>query len=197
LQVFKLFLYVVALNILLRPTFFWIPKGLPFLKLGETIFDPDFQMKKISSFQVGLTKSWVEKLLFFRQVRQDNIKRWLPALDVMSCKICLPNQPETPDLIRLPVRIEDEQYRTELLAVGTRVGAGISTVYPEALSEVPELNEMFKSENFPAAKKNARELITFPVHPFASHRDVDRIGAMLKNIFVSMSDKTGDMNKPS
>ena len=179
LQVFKLFLYGVALNILLLPTFFWIPKSLPFLKLGETTFDPDFQMKKISYFQVGLTKNWIEKLRFFRQVRQDNIKKWLPVLDDVNCKVCLPNQPETPDLIRLPVRIEDEHYRIGLLAVGARSGAGISAVYPEALCEVPELNEMFKSKNFPEAKKNARELITFPVHPFVSHRDVDRIGAIL------------------
>ena len=183
-EVFKLFLYTAALNIFLNPTFFWIPKSLPFLKLGETVFDPDFQMGQLSSFQAGLTRNWIDRLQSFRQVRQENTKRWMSVLDTMCCKICLPNDVNIPDIIRLPVEIEDEKYRAEILELGSINGTGISIAYPEILSEVPELKEMFKGKNFPAAKKCAGELITFPLHPFSSHKDLDRIGTMLKNIFV-------------
>ncbi len=172
----------MVLNILLHPTLFWIPKNLPFLKLGETIFDPDFKIKKMSSFQAGLTNNWVEKLQQFRRVRQDNLKKWLSVLDTMSCKICLPEQSSIPDIIRLPVEIEDEQYRAAVLASEVKDGSGISIAYPDALCDVTELKEMFISEDFSAAKKHARELITLPIHPFVAGSDLIRIKTRLRKL---------------
>ena len=180
--VFKLFLYAVALNILLHPFLFWIPKSLPFLKLGETIFDPDFEIKKMSSFQAGLTKNWVQKLRYFRQVRQENTKKWLSGPGTLGCKICIPKGDSIPDIIRLPVEIKNEQYRTDVLESGNSGGTGIGIAYPAALCGVAELAGMFNNEDFPSAKKHAKKLITFPVHSLLSDNDFYRMRTRLKNV---------------
>ena len=41
-----------------------------------------------------------------------------------------------------------------------------------ALSDVAELSGMFNDNDFPSAKKHARELITLPLHPFVSNSDL-------------------------
>ena len=181
-EVLKLLLYTIALNILIYPAFFWLPKGLPFLKLGETVFDPDFELKKLSSFQAGLAKNWVERLRLFQQVRQANTRKWFSVLDATSCEICLPKQGDFPDMIRLPVEIEDEKYRAEILKLASNAGFGISVAYPAALCDVRELAGMFNNQDFPTAKQHARSLVTFPLHPFVSREDLNRIISGLKNI---------------
>jgi len=42
------FLRVLALSICIRPALYWLPAGMPFLRLGETIFDPDFPIRRLS-----------------------------------------------------------------------------------------------------------------------------------------------------
>jgi len=185
-EVFKLFSYTIVLNILLYPGLFWIPRSLPFLKLGETKFDPKFKIKKMSSFQAGLTENWAEKLRFFRQVRQSNTKKWLSMLNTISCKTYLSQQNSVPDIIRLPVRIEDEKFRVEILELGVVDGTGISIAYPNALSDVAELSGMFNDNDFPSAKKHARELITLPLHPFVSNSDLDRVETRLSENSCAM-----------
>ena len=172
LEIIKLFLYAIALNILLNPIFFWIPKSLPFLKLGETIFDPNFKIKKMSSYQAGLTKEWVEKLHFFRQTRKKNIKKWLSVLEAKVCKLYSSGEDGIPDLIRLPLKIENQKLRSNILKSGSRAGTGVAIAYPDALNNVEELTVMFKGEAFPFAEKHARTLITAPIHPLVTGKDI-------------------------
>jgi len=185
LGIFKLFLYTVILNLLLHPMLFWIPKGLPFLKLGETIFDPDFEIKRMSSFQAGLSKNWPEKLRFFRQERQSNTKKLSSILNTEACKFFFSRENNTPDIIRFPVEVEDKKFRAGILESGTRTGSGVSIAYPDALCDVVELAGMFENQKFPAAKKHARDLITLPVHVFVSNNDLDRVTLDLRGANVA------------
>jgi hypothetical protein len=61
-EVIKIIGYSMILNIFLRPEFFWIPKNLPFLKLGETFFEPEFKIQRMSFFQAGLARNWYDRL---------------------------------------------------------------------------------------------------------------------------------------
>jgi perosamine synthetase len=51
LEMITLVFYALALMLLTRPSLFWLPKGLPFLRLGETIYDPEFRMRRMSGFR--------------------------------------------------------------------------------------------------------------------------------------------------
>ena len=190
--VFKLFLYTIALNLLLHPLLFWIPKSLPFLKLGETTFDPDFTIRKMSPFQAGLAKNWRKKLQSFRQVRRSNSRKWLAVLNATGVKSYLSQQDQIPDLLRLPVRVVGEKNRSDILHSAAIDGTGISLAYPDALCDVAELSRRFNDQDFPSARKHARELLTLPLHCFVSDRDQKKVEARLKEVLCAKVNKTQD-----
>ncbi len=179
-ETFKLFLYTVVLNLLLHPMLFWIPKSLPFLKLGETIFDPDFEIKKLSSFQAGLAKNWVDKLQSFRQVRQENTKGLLSILDMEGFKMFVEGQADVPDLIRFPIEMQDERERIEFLDIANQRGLGAAIAYPSAINGITELATKFGDENYPLAEKHSKLLVTLPVHLFCTKNDQKAFVSALK-----------------
>jgi len=182
--IFKLFLYTVILNLLLHPMLFWIPRGLPFLKLGETTFDPDFEINRMSSFQAGLSKNWAEKLQFFRQVRQGNIKELLSVLDAGGFKIFVERWVDIPDMIRFPVEIKDERMRAEFLNIANKRGLGAAIAYPRAINGMTELSSRFRDENYPLAEKHSKLLVTLPIHLYCTKMDQKSLVSVLK--FVSI-----------
>ena len=48
----------ILLSIFLHPALFCIPRAFSLLRLGDTIFDPEFKIKRMSPFQAGLAKNW-------------------------------------------------------------------------------------------------------------------------------------------
>jgi perosamine synthetase len=171
-EVLKLAFYTVALNILLHPALFWIPKGLPFLKLGETLFDPDFSIKKMTAFQAGLAKNWDARLHSLQQVRQKNTKKWSSLLHQAFSPFFKKLDRSVPDLIRFPVLLADRGKRMSLLENAELHGLGVAIAYPVAISSIPECTQQFTGQDFPVAKRVARELVTLPVHPFVTESDI-------------------------
>ena len=64
----------VALMVLAHPWLFWLPRSMPFLKLGETLFEPHFPMLRMSALQAGLARNWRKKLGALQEARR---QRWL------------------------------------------------------------------------------------------------------------------------
>jgi len=58
IELMSLFFKAISLTLLLHPSLFWLPKSIPFLKLGKTIYDPHFKIRKMSAFHAGLAKTW-------------------------------------------------------------------------------------------------------------------------------------------
>lgn len=164
-----------ALMVLTRPRLFWLPRSLPFLRLGETLFDPSIPIRRMSSFQAGLSRGWRQKLERMRDVRRRNVTRWIGALDTESlfldgAKRALP---------RLPLRIREFGAREALLTESARRGLGIMPVYPSSIAAIPELEAMFGDATFPVADRCARELVTLPTHSYLTEHDVQRVGRLI------------------
>jgi perosamine synthetase len=171
LELFTMVMYAVALNIFLHPYLFWIPKGMSFLRLGETIYDPDFPIKRMTAFQAGLAKSWNGRLCEFRRVRQDNSKGWLSILDRSFCPFISDKARDFPELTRLPVLLSNFMERKRLLEKTDAQGFGVALAYPNAVNSIPECAEQFNGKDFPVAKGIAERLITLPVHQYLGHQD--------------------------
>ena len=88
----KLLFYAFALWVFQRPSFFWLPKSLPFLKIGDTIYDPAFKICNISPFQAGIVRNWQEKLACFSKLRMIAAQEWSK----------LKNQIPMPNISRIP-----------------------------------------------------------------------------------------------
>lgn len=169
----SLMLKAAALTVLLRPGLFWLPRSLPFLKLGETLFDPSVPIRRMSSFQAGLAGHWRKKLEELREVRRRNMNRWLAALDAPLLN------GRTLGLPRLPLRIRDARARESLLRESYGKGLGIVPVYPTAIAAIPELKGTFGDAAFPVADRCARELVTLPTHAYLTEEDVCRLGRLV------------------
>lgn len=174
-ELLALILYSFALFVLSRPSLFWLPKALPFLRLGETIYDPHFKMRKMSSFQAGLAREWKIKLQKFGKVRLKNTHELVIGLERIGLKSSLTNQIPLPYLIRLPLRVESACQREAILRLSERNGLGLARTYPDSVDRIPELIADFASLHFPIAREYAEKLVTLPVHPHVKRKDRNNI----------------------
>jgi dTDP-4-amino-4,6-dideoxygalactose transaminase len=173
-----------ALNLLVQPALFWLPKALPFLKLGETLFDPGFKLRRLSSFQSGLLHGWQATLNLWQKRRAAHCRHWhnwigrhFPGLALAGI-----GKGNNPSLLRYPLRIDDQMQRQALLRRSDRHGTGIMPTYPEAIHRIPALRKHFQGQAFPEADRWARQLVTLPTHPLLSVRDRQKIENDLRSI---------------
>ena len=200
-----LIINVIILNIFMRPIFFWIPKSLPFLKLGDTIYNPNFKIKKMSSFQAGLAKNWQNRIKQFQKKRSECAKFWAKitknpnfhtyfSIDPISkhsdSKIQNSNPPSkiqnfsssSIQLLRYPVKISDHTLREKILEKSNKMGLGIMFTYPDSVNGIEDLKNEFKDQNYPGAKELAKNLITLPTHSFVSQKDIEKISLLISEL---------------
>ena len=70
----------IALVCFLRPSLYWLPDHLPFLKLGQTEFSTSFSLKRMSGFQCGLMRRWREKLARLNHARLERTQLYYKLL---------------------------------------------------------------------------------------------------------------------
>lgn len=174
----KLFLYALALTVLIHPVLYWLPKSLPFLKLGETIFDPAFPIRRLSAFQAGLARGWRKRIKSFRRRRAANLER-LAGAGIVPAGIPGVGRP---DLIRAPFLCWDSECKRRTLEKSEEMGLGIADGYPDSIDGIAELGYQDDGKGYPGAKEIAERLVTLPVHPFVKERDIEKIVKQLRII---------------
>ncbi|MHB8056989.1 MAG: DegT/DnrJ/EryC1/StrS family aminotransferase [Desulfuromonadaceae bacterium] len=167
----KLFINAVALLFLIYPRIFWLPKALPFLKLGETHFDPSFPIRRLSSFQAGMAHRWkaaISRLKAARSVNANKISRGGTVVTGFY-------RGTIPDLIRFPVLAADTDTKKKLLRSSEEMGLGMSDGYPDSIDGIAALCGTFEGKNYPVAKELAGRIVTLPVHPYVNGGDIKNI----------------------
>ncbi|MEE9442376.1 MAG: aminotransferase class V-fold PLP-dependent enzyme [candidate division Zixibacteria bacterium] len=161
--------------------YYWIPDNMPFLKIGETIYDPDFPVNKMPDKRTRRGQIMMERL---DQINEDRIKisnKYRAVLSGIN-GIMLPETPinDEPCYLRMPVLIYDNIKREKILKKGHPLG--ISGMYPGTVSAIPELSsDMTRDSYCPIAEKVADALITLPTHFGVTDRDIDNIAILLES----------------
>ncbi len=179
-EILILIVYAIALKILMHPDLFWIPKSIPALKLGETIYDPNFKMRKLSYFQAGLAKGWLQQLNSFKLKRRQNATFWMHSKVIGHHNKFISDNDDLPDMIRFPIKVQSEAMKDRILIIAERFGLGISPGYPNSINRIQQLAAKFEGQNFPQAKQVAERLVTLPLHPFLSNHDLANINHKIK-----------------
>jgi len=174
IETISAFLQAICLALFLHPSLYWFPSGLPFLKLGETVFDPHFPVKRLSGMQAGLLLDWQHRLEESNRVRTANGCHLRQQLGWE-----LGNGSSIP-FLRLPVMVRDSATRNSLRVLSQQHGLGIGPLYPAAVADIPEIAALFDHEAFPAARAIAAGLLTVPTHQLLTEQDRERIVALLK-----------------
>lgn len=172
----KEFISLLFMKIFIRPTLFWFPDGLPFLKLGETIFHRDFPLKRLSGMQGGWMRKWEERLARAQRTRTKNGAYFIQSLHAET-----PGRIDLPYL-RLPIIVESVEKRNRIYFMSRKKGLGLSAMYPTAVNEIEEIKAEFKGETYPSAKEISEKLLTVPVHPLLSDRDIIAITALMNGV---------------
>jgi perosamine synthetase len=175
----KLAIQSIAMYALIHPRFFSIPANLPFLKLGETVFDTDFPVWQLSGFQAGSALQWKQRLEAFNSARIRCAQRYVKALSGVRGVHCYMQKETVGPCIRFPVLFENEEIAANVLTHGKRLGLGIAVTYPDAIDGIPEVqNPAF--DPCIQARSIARRLLTLPCHQFITRRDSERIVKAVK-----------------
>src|SRR6266581_5167957 len=171
-----------ALIVLLHPRLFWVPRSMPFLKLGETLFEPHFPIRSMSPFQAGLARNWQERLEKLRDVRKKKVNRWIAFLEASRTHGSNFLRGQSLGLPRFPLRVGDKKKRESLLRESARMGLGIMPVYPTSINAIPELKGKIEGGAFPVAESCARELVTLPTHGYLTEDDVTELSRLIARV---------------
>ncbi len=182
LPLLNVFFKAAALVVLLNPRLFWVPRSMPFLKLGETLFEPHFPVLRMSSFQAGLAKNWRGRLEKLRDVRKKKVNRWIAILEASRTHGSNFLRSRSLGLLRFPLRVSDRKKRESLLRESARMGLGIMPVYPTSINAIPELRGKIEGGAFPGAESCAKELVTLPTHEYLTEDDITELSSLIARV---------------
>lgn len=172
--VFKL----AAYSLFLRPNLYWIPNSLPFLGLGETVFDPDFPMERLSEFRGRLGVMLLPMTDQLNGARERNSRSLMNGLGKLpGLSIPGADRDETIPYLRLPVLLETADLRNKVVRSLRRKGIGASPMYPSPIDEIPGIDAHLDSTGgkFPGARGVSDRLLTLPTHPYVTESDISTI----------------------
>ena len=175
----KNFLQTVLMSLFVRPYLYWLPTGMPFLKLGQTFFYKDFPIAKLSSGKAALLQNWQERLTKANRIRTQTAIYFRERLLLKNTRMThIP-------YLRFPLLGDDRQMRDAIYALFRERGLGLSLMYPTPVNEIEELKEAFSGQAFPAAKQVAETLMALPTHSLLSETDKQTVCDIFAHSLVS------------
>lgn len=167
-----------ALGLLLKPRWYWLPDGMPWLELGVSKFCPDFPLEKLTPFRAGLALAMLEKLDRLTVIRRAHAEQYLRCLEDVGDFGRIDSIPgSTPAYLRLPIILPSPASRSEFMRGLNARNLGVSTAYPACLGDVEGLQGHLTSRNgkLDGARAVAARILTLPTHPMVTSRDISMI----------------------
>jgi perosamine synthetase len=175
-------LMLMLLSWFISPNRYWLPAGLPFLRLGETVFHERFPISRLSDFQARLLHDWSDQVARLDRTRIGNAAYYLKHISGAR-----PHGVDVPYL-RFPVVLPRPIDKDRLLRDLDARALGITSMYPTSVAEIPQLRETLAEGDFPEADRLARSLITLPTHPLVRRDDLARIAAAVNTVIANNSE---------
>lgn len=169
LRTLRNFATVAFMTIFIRPTLFWIPAAMPFLRLGQTEYPKSIALERLAGVNAAMLRTWAARL------KQANRRRAeISSAISKRLGLALPHGPSHPYL-RLPILVATPELRDRIYRTSRRLGLGLSRAYPAPITEIPELAPRFAGRRYPVARLVADHLLTMPTHQWLTWSDVDAI----------------------
>jgi dTDP-4-amino-4,6-dideoxygalactose transaminase len=178
IEYMKYIVEIVFMMCFLRPELYWLPKSLPFLKIGETRFYRTFPVRKFTGFQAGLLFDWRKKLEALNRSRSGNADGYIEGLELSDgLQIYANGIPYN----RFPIYLEGKESKDVLCASGDRIG--ISPMYPFPIHRIQEIREHLDHRDFGGAETISDTLVTLPTHILLNEKDKLMIREAVKEVF--------------
>ena len=172
LQSFSVFMRLAAYSIFVNPALYSIPRHMPFLKLGETIYSTDFNMSALSPFQSRLGMRMIQKLDFLNVSRTKKAAYYHEHLNSLKGVTSF-NHPENGVNLRYPIIIEDDCTRDNIYRESLNKGLGITKMYPKTLDTILAIiPKLGRQQFYPHADRMSKTLLTLPTHHLVQEKDM-------------------------
>ena len=171
-----------------RPFLYWIPRSLPFLHLGETIFEPDFPVVRGMDVAARLIGAMLDSFEQEKEIRVRNSHAYASnLLGLPGVKnLAAPAYP----YLRFPFIVKSRTLRDRILERCLSEGTGGALLYPCPLNELPGMEGLFgKEELYPNAKHLSETLMTLPVHPAVKQPHLDGILRVVREELLRSAQK--------
>jgi perosamine synthetase len=183
---------VIAMACFIYPCLYWLPAGLPFLKLGETFFYKDFPVRGFSGMQAGLLRRWEKQLEESNRIRIENSKYFCSAL--VSTPISTFDSDRSIPFLRYPVVCSCGRATDNICTLSKRDGLGMVRLYPTAINEIREIKDGLAGDDCTVAQSIAEMLFTIPTHGLLKDNDKSRIAALIKRTLSAGSAGGGEVD---
>ena len=162
-----------------RPSLYGLPRSIPSLALGETVYHAPQTPAAMSDASAAAALSNEAASDAEGRRREMNALRFTESLTGGIARHIRVNSGARPGYIRFPVLLPDGGRSLPPRAAEL----GVSPSYPTTLAELPELRERLVAIEavFPGADRLARELVTLPVHSLLDEKEQTEIIALLRD----------------
>jgi len=169
-------LEVLLMIFFIHPRVYWFPRGLPFLGIGETRFDPHFSIYRMNGFKAGLLRSWRYRLETSNRYRTDVAGSYMKELRLGNGK---PIYSSNIPFLRFPFYGEGHTWKEDVCC---RYGhLGISPMYPDSINNIGVLRGTVGEGPFTGAERIVKSMVTLPTHSYLNGIDKSRICTILKS----------------
>lgn len=179
-EVMRNWLEMLMMRLFIHPLLYWLPAGLPFLRLGETTFETNFPMHRMDEVRALQLQGWERRLALANRERAARADWLIEGLDLDRRGI-KPITEKEAVYLRLPVMVRDREMKEAVCRRSREVGAGLSPSYPATIQEIPELAGRLAGRKCAGAQEVVDRLVTLPTHQFVTEKDRLKIGRILGN----------------
>ncbi len=180
---------LAATSVLTHPIWYRVPESLPFLAVGVTRYDPEFELDRpFRRWQSRLASNFLDRLPQLFGQRTDNARRLAERLERLQ-GVTLPRPAGLPGPIRMPVLVASRALRDRMIPRLRARGVSATAMYPGTLAEIEALRpHRVADDPSPGADEVAARLLTLPVYPGLTPADLCAIA----DAFESALEEAGE-----
>jgi dTDP-4-amino-4,6-dideoxygalactose transaminase len=166
-----------------RPSLYGLPRALPFLRMGETVYKHPTPMRALPDASAGVLRHTLALAEGEVGTRCRNAARLLDTLlDGTAIQTIDPLPGCSPSYLRLPVLLRGSARQKAASASARRLG--VVAGYPRPLNRLPQLatRALNASRPFHGAEQLVEELHTLPTHGRLGGRDVAALSEWARTV---------------
>jgi perosamine synthetase len=177
---FKVASMLAAQYVLGRPAFYGIPRAIPGLGLGETLYHEPTTPTSMTPMSAEMALRSAVRATAESEIRKANARMLAEQIPSRLLRIT-PHPQGRAGYLRFPMLLPKGMRSFAGIASAERLG--IAPSYPLPLAKLPVLAARIRGEKrAPGADRLAEQLITLPTHSRLSQRDIARIVAALADL---------------
>ncbi len=174
----KILLNIILYSLFLHPRLYWLPDRMPFLKLGQTIFDKHFIIGSLSDLQKCAGVVLFPKLDNVNAIRSKNARAICEGI-FNDARFRIPgySADRFPIYLRLPVLARNSHERDKTIATLRQTGIKSSAMYPSTIRRIEGIEKYLVNpeDDFEGAQTVVDQLFTLPTHHYVKKSDIDKI----------------------